>query len=72
MRSIRFKFAPLCVNTRAGHRQLGRLVSHTSAAARLEVASGVVQDLVIKQVHDVPKIPGADLGNMVDQNSFGT
>mmetsp|Transcript_4148 Transcript_4148/g.9644 ORF Transcript_4148/g.9644 Transcript_4148/m.9644 type:complete len:255 (-) Transcript_4148:277-1041(-) len=44
-----------------GHGQLRRLVAHAAAAAGLEDAGRVVQDLVIQQVHDVPEIPGAHI-----------
>ena len=35
------------------------LVAHAARPAGLEDARGVVQDLVVQDVHDVPEVPGA-------------
>mmetsp|Transcript_22565 Transcript_22565/g.59586 ORF Transcript_22565/g.59586 Transcript_22565/m.59586 type:complete len:469 (+) Transcript_22565:839-2245(+) len=42
-----------------GERQLGRLVAHGSLGLQLELARGVVQNLVVDQVNDVPEVPAA-------------
>mmetsp|Transcript_138615 Transcript_138615/g.431148 ORF Transcript_138615/g.431148 Transcript_138615/m.431148 type:complete len:561 (-) Transcript_138615:97-1779(-) len=41
--------------------QLGRRVAHAALAHGLELAGGVVEDLVVQQVHDVPEVPAADV-----------
>mmetsp|Transcript_77209 Transcript_77209/g.239891 ORF Transcript_77209/g.239891 Transcript_77209/m.239891 type:complete len:466 (-) Transcript_77209:175-1572(-) len=41
--------------------QLRRRVAHRPLARGLELPRGVVQDLVVHEVHDVPEVPSADV-----------